>query len=119
MQSSHNYSDQDLFVGVFSFEDGNNFYGKLIDSVCLHLAVLDNGNHDKFVADFWSVRNAFDSAGQFDKLRGGKRTSHSVDFSIRLETLCLDRAYHSGLYCVCSSQNVRMDRERLDLNLSR
>jgi hypothetical protein len=81
MQSSHNYSDQDLFVGVFSFEDGHNFFGKLIDSVCLHLAVLDNGNHDKFVTDFWSVRNAFDSAGQFDNF-GEEKGLHTLLISV-------------------------------------
>ena len=118
MQSNHHHSHQNLFVGIFSLKDGNHFYSKFIDSVCIHLAVLDNRNHDKFVANFWSFGNAFDSAGKFDKLWGGKRTSHSVDFSIRLETLCPDWTHHAGLYCFCSSQNVRMDREGLDINLS-
>ncbi len=118
MQSNHHHSHQNLFAGIFSLKDGNHFYSKFIDSVCLHLAVLDNGDYDKFVANFWSFGNAFDSAGQFDKLWGGKRTSHFVDFSIRLETLCPDWTYHTGLYCFCSSQNVRMDREGLDINRS-
>jgi hypothetical protein len=66
MQSDHHHTDKNLPTGLISIKNGDYFHGKLADSICLHLAVLDNGHNDKLVAYFWCLRNAFDGFSQFN-----------------------------------------------------
>ena len=87
MQSNTDSADQSILIGLLSSECSDYFCSKFYHSVCIYLAVSNNGDNDKCSSYFWSLWYASDRAGQCMQLWIRERHSYDPDIYFRMEVL--------------------------------
>lgn len=88
LQPSNHNPDENLLAQLFPFKCRNNLHCQLLNQFCIHLAIHDNCNHDKFTANLWSFRNALDCLGKFNQFWRVKRSSYITDLNLWMEKMC-------------------------------